>query len=207
MNIKTVIFDWGGVLIDAPSAGIISHCSDALGITGEAFWQAYRQVEFDFYIDKISEPELWQQICEISGTALPQRCADEADSLWFEAFSTAYQPRKEMFEFVERLKAGGLKIGLLSNTEMPSLQFFTQSLYDTFDFSVFSCTEQLAKPDEKIYRLAADRADCDPQNCLFIDDKPENTAAAEKFGMKAVHFETIEQAKQQITKEININIG
>jgi epoxide hydrolase-like predicted phosphatase len=203
MNKHTFIFDWGGVLIDAPSAGITGYCATILGIETEAFWQAYRQVEFEFYLGRLPEHELWQKICNNCGIELPLRCREGQPSLWYEAFSTAYQPREEMFELVDELKAAGCKVGLLSNTELPSLQFFDSPIYDAFDFSVFSCVEQVAKPDEAIYRLALSRAAALPQDCTFIDDKKENTDAAEKIGINAIHFKTIAQTKQKITEQVN----
>lgn len=203
-TISTIIFDWGGVLIDTPTEGIKRHCSDVLGVDGERFIKAYRQVEFDFYIDGISETRLWEKICELAEVDMPQRCSQTDNSLWFEAFSTVYNPRKEMFEIVNKLKDAGYRLGLLSNTEMPSLKFFESPIYDNFDFSVFSCTEATAKPDAKIYQIATKKAAQRAENCLFIDDKPENTAAAEKIGMRSLHFKSVEDFKNKLKKFLSI---
>jgi epoxide hydrolase-like predicted phosphatase len=197
MKITTIIFDWGGVLIDRPSKAIIDHCAALLGVTADSFIRAYHLCEFDFYRDSITEPQLWQRICEHNGVDVPPECLDGADSLWYKAFSSAYTPRPEMFDTVARLKSSGYRIGLLSNTEMPSLTFFEQSLYDNFDFSIFSCVERIAKPDREIYELAAARAKTHPANCLFIDDRKENTDAAQEVGMKTILFESINNLKKE----------
>ena len=46
----------------------------------------------------------------------------------------------------------------------------------------------MLKPDPAIFRLFCARAGLAAQDCLFIDDKPENCAGAESIGMAAVHF-------------------
>ncbi len=200
-EIRTIIFDWGGVLIDTPSAKITSHCSQALGVLPQVFLDAYKLVEFDFYRGTITEPQLWQRICDRAGVSVPPQCLDHAASLWLEAFEDAYRPRGEMFELVSQLKTAGYTIGLLSNTEMPSLNFFKQDIYKSFDFSVFSCVEGLAKPGAEIYHLAAKKADCLPQECLFIDDRKENTDAADAMGMKGVQFQNLPQLKECLISE------
>jgi FMN phosphatase YigB (HAD superfamily) len=37
-----------------------------------------------------------------------------------------------------------------------------------------------------------------PENALFLDDKPENIAAAAKVGLNAVLFESIEQLRRDL---------
>ena len=39
-----------------------------------------------------------------------------------------------------------------------------------------------------------------PEECIFIDDSPENCKAAETAGMKTVHFESFRQAVQDLEK-------
>jgi len=199
-EIKTIIFDWGGVLIDTPGAGIVSHCSRTIGVSPQAFVEAYKLVEFDFYRGTITEPQLWQRICGMAGVNVPQQCLDETKSVWFDAFEGSYRPRGEMFELVGQLKAEGYKVGLLSNTEMPSLTFFEQDIYRNFDFSVFSCVEGLAKPGAEIYHLAARRAQCPASQCVFIDDRKENIDAADAAGMKGVHFVDLNSLKQELAE-------
>jgi putative hydrolase of the HAD superfamily len=61
-------------------------------------------------------------------------------------------------------------------------------LADLADDVVSSARVGLAKPDPRIYRLAASRAGVRPERCLFVDDTAENVAAARALGMTGVHF-------------------
>ncbi|WP_442911033.1 HAD family hydrolase [Kitasatospora sp. NBC_01266] len=46
----------------------------------------------------------------------------------------------------------------------------------------------VAKPDPRIYRIAAERAGAAAERCLFVDDRAENVAAALELGMTGVVY-------------------
>jgi putative hydrolase of the HAD superfamily len=59
------------------------------------------------------------------------------------------------------------------------------------DAVVSSARVGLAKPDRRIYELAAELAGVAPERCLFVDDRPENVAGATALGMTGVHYRGI----------------
>ena len=64
----------------------------------------------------------------------------------------------------------------------------SMGLSDLADHVVNSARVGLAKPDPRIFRLAAELAGTAPERCLFVDDSEENVAAAAALGMRCVHF-------------------
>jgi putative hydrolase of the HAD superfamily len=62
------------------------------------------------------------------------------------------------------------------------------SWLSSFDHCLWSHTLNLAKPEPAIYLAAAHGLDTPPANILFIDDKPENIAAALATGMQAIQY-------------------
>lgn len=58
---------------------------------------------------------------------------------------------------------------------------------DLVDHVVSSARVGFAKPDHRIYRLAAARAGVAVERCLFVDDSTENVAAARALGMTGLH--------------------
>ncbi|MBB1247284.1 HAD-IA family hydrolase, partial [Streptomyces durbertensis] len=52
---------------------------------------------------------------------------------------------------------------------------------------VSSARVGVAKPDRRIFRLAAERAGVPEGRCLFVDDRLENVEAAVACGMRGVH--------------------
>ena len=61
-------------------------------------------------------------------------------------------------------------------------------LLDRFDAFFTSCYLGLRKPDRKIYQIALDVLQRDPEETVFIDDRPENVAAAASLGLHAVRY-------------------
>ncbi|MEV4218007.1 HAD-IA family hydrolase [Nonomuraea sp. NPDC049725] len=56
------------------------------------------------------------------------------------------------------------------------------------DAVVSSARVGVAKPDRRIYEIAAELAGAAPERCLFVDDRAENVAAAVALGMTGVHY-------------------
>jgi putative hydrolase of the HAD superfamily len=67
-----------------------------------------------------------------------------------------------------------------------------------FDVLVWSYQLHMAKPDPAIYRYALERLGARPAETLFLDDKPENVAAAAALGMKGLVFSTVEKLRSNL---------
>lgn len=55
-------------------------------------------------------------------------------------------------------------------------------------WSFVSCDTGLRKPDPEAFRHAVRTLGCAPGDCLLIDDRPENCAAARALGLAAIEF-------------------
>jgi putative hydrolase of the HAD superfamily len=55
-----------------------------------------------------------------------------------------------------------------------------------------------AKPDPRVYRIAAQRVGAAVERCLFVDDTAANVAAAREIGMAAVHFRRYEDLREAV---------
>ncbi|GII54359.1 hydrolase [Planotetraspora thailandica] len=60
-----------------------------------------------------------------------------------------------------------------------------------FDEVVSSARVGAAKPDPRIYQIAAERAGANPQRCLFVDDRAENAEAAVALGMTGLLYREV----------------
>lgn len=93
-------------------------------------------------------------------------------------------------EFCHRCREEGYSIYVLSNACNHFYDYFPKHYdMDFFDGVMVSSTVHLIKPDARIYELLCDTYDLKPQECVFIDDRPENVEAAERVGMKGVVFD------------------
>lgn len=69
-----------------------------------------------------------------------------------------------------------------------------------FDAHVVSGEERVAKPDPRIYEIAAARIAHARRDTVFFDDRQDNVDAANKAGFDAVRFENAEQVRRALAQ-------
>ena len=194
-KIKSVIFDWGGVLIDDPRPGILQYCSEAIGVSLEDYTPVQDLFLDDFHKGKIGEERFWRQITGKLGKSMPA-----ARSQWYEAFRFAYVSKQEMFGLASSLHDNGYKTALLSNTELPAVRFFHEQSYNMFNLLVFSCIEKMMKPQRRIYEITLERLGSKAGQAVFIDDRRDYIRGAEDIGLNTILFESADQVKGELVK-------
>lgn len=75
-------------------------------------------------------------------------------------------------------------------------------ILDRFDLVVNSAREGIMKPDPAIYQRTLSRLGVAPQEAIFVDDMPENVAAAASLGIHAIHFRDQSQAIAAIRQRL-----
>ncbi|MBL7154659.1 MAG: HAD family phosphatase [Phycisphaerae bacterium] len=193
-KIESVIFDWGGVLIDDPAPSRLRYCAEALTVCEEDLAGAFNRFAPDFQKGAISEDLFWQKVCVELSVPPPKR-----RSLWADGFDAAYVPRPDMFAMAAALQRQGCKTAVLSNTEVPAMDYFHRMRYDMFDVLVFSCAEGTRKPELRIYGIAVEKLGSPPGRTVYIDDDPKYIDAASQAGLNAILFETIDQVKNALS--------
>lgn len=192
-KIESVIFDWGGVLIDDPRPGLLRYCATAFGVSQEHYTPVHDLFLGDFGKGLISEEEFWRGISSKLGKTAPR-----VPSLWYEAFRSIYVPQREVFSLASSLHSKGWKTALLSNTELPAVKFFHEMNYNMFDALVFSCEQGMAKPDRRIYEVALEKLDSKAPQCAFIDDRQDYVEGAKQAGLHAILFKSIDQVRREL---------
>ena len=80
-----------------------------------------------------------------------------------------------------------------------------KGVYSHFDVVVLSYQVGLAKPQKEIFEHALKELRLKAGECVFIDDKIENIAAAKSLGFKAIHFKDAEQLASEL-KGLGVSI-
>lgn len=57
----------------------------------------------------------------------------------------------------------------------------------------------IAKPDPRVYRIAAERVGATTERCLFVDDIAANVTAARETGMTGLHYRRIDDLRAALT--------
>lgn len=104
--------------------------------------------------------------------------------------------------WVKELKEKGYQVLVLSNFASRAYRDCQDVLgfLEYVDGGILSFKEKVVKPQPEIYRLLLDRYRLIPEECVFLDDTKENLTAAEKFGIRTIHFVTKEQAAEELSK-------
>lgn len=95
-------------------------------------------------------------------------------------------PVPGMPELVAQLDEAGVPLFAITNFSGEFWRPFRKreaALFDRFRDIVVSGDEGMVKPDRAIFDLALDRFGLAPHEALFVDDRADNVAAAEKVGI------------------------
>jgi putative hydrolase of the HAD superfamily len=113
---------------------------------------------------------------------------DELVELRRASTRTMLRPRAGAVETLVELCRRGYGLGLITvcSDDVPDVWSETP-FRDLFDATVFSCAVGMRKPDPRIYRLACDELEVEPDEALFVGDGAnDELAGAERVGIRAV---------------------
>jgi glucose-1-phosphatase len=191
-NIKNIIFDLGGVLLDIDFKKLENSFVE-LGITNfpEFFGLGHAASFFkDHESGKISDDEFLDSIRKLANQSVEPSIIQKAWNSLLIRFSP------ERIELLRKLKIK-YRLFLLSNTNAIHLEAFeeiyrdafsNESLEDLFDKVYYSHQIRLRKPNKEVYEYVMKDSDMNPEQTLLIDDALVNVEAARKAGMKAIHL-------------------
>ncbi|MET7359840.1 HAD family phosphatase [Streptomyces sp. NPDC005562] len=95
------------------------------------------------------------------------------------------RPDPAVIALVARVRAGGYRAGLLSNS-LGDDCYAGFDLPAMFDAVTVSREIGVRKPSRRAYALACEHLGVRPQDTVMVDDLPQNIAAAERLGIAGV---------------------
>ncbi|MEV5609501.1 HAD-IA family hydrolase [Streptomyces sp. NPDC052225] len=103
--------------------------------------------------------------------------------------ASPFRADDEIVGLLRRARAARIPLVLVTNATVELEKDLTaMGLSDLADHVVSSARVGVAKPDPKIYEIAASLAGVAPERCLFVDDSRENVDAAVGLGMTGVVY-------------------
>lgn len=192
---KNIIFDVGNILLGYRwKEMLLEHGLDEERAKriGRGIFDSPHWAEFD--AGQISMKEL--------ADAFSEEHPDlEEDARWFLGHAELMRvERPEVWELVKKLKEKGYHIYLLSNYSEELFTIHTKGtpFMELIDGAVVSYQIHELKPEPPIYEYLLEKYRLKREECLFFDDRPENTEAARKLGIAAV---TIRGGSEELLKE------
>ena len=94
-------------------------------------------------------------------------------------------------ELVGDLQDSGITCSLATNQNIYRAQFMETSLVyvQMMDHRYFSCHLKYQKPEHSYFQAILADLDVPAKKVLFVDDRSENTEAADRLGLQALHFD------------------
>jgi 2-haloacid dehalogenase len=122
---------------------------------------------------------------------------------WVEMLGEPFHGTVEVFKQLKESKK--YKIYALTNWSAETFPFAVArfDFLDWFDGVVVSGTEKMRKPAPEFYQVLLDRYNVKPEDALFIDDNYRNVLAAEKEGIKSIHFKSADELAAEL-RELGI---
>lgn len=191
-NIRNIIFDFGGVLMDLDVEG----CLSAFELAGAKEIRRYvtgtNELGFfrDYECGIISTSQFRDGIRQYVGHELPD---SEIDRMWNSELKSIPQEKYRLIEELSRT----YRLFILSNTNELHWNYAMSYAFNSGGKDITQCFERmfvsfemhLAKPDPEIFRRALEEAELVAEETLFIDDSAVNCASAASVGLHALHYE------------------
>ena len=200
MDLKNVIFDVGGVLIDL-------HPDRSIAAFGEIGCRQIKQyieehrtedLFLDIELGRISTHEFCNEVRRICSADCGNDNMDSkmGDSdivgAWCRMIGHFDNAKRKLFD---ELKSRGVRLFMLSNTNEMHWECCLREFADSHGGCATDCMDgvflshemHLAKPDPGIFREVLRRTGISPSQTLFIDDSQENCRAAESLGISTLH--------------------
>lgn len=182
---KTIVFDFGGVLIDWNPRYLYRKLIE-------------REEEMEWFLENICTSE-WNanfdegHPFEEGVKQLAQKYPEHE-----ELIIAYYQRWPEMLageitgtvQILKDIKSANYPVFGLTNWsgETFPIAFERFEFLKLLDGILVSGDEKLVKPDPQIFELLCSRFGIEPEKSIFIDDNRENIEAARKIGFDALHF-------------------
>jgi putative hydrolase of the HAD superfamily len=193
MSLRPLLLDFGGVVLLSP----FELKAVAEPVYGPLAWRGPFDPSTDpewvrFQSGEITERQYWAD-----------RSAEHGLST-LEFMRSFYEPagphlcRPEMVELIERHRADGRQVGMLTNdlAAFHGVEWMAGvPVVSQFHFIVDGSITGVLKPHPQSFRFALDElGDPDPASVVFVDDQPVNLAGAAEVGLTCVWFDITDPA-------------
>lgn len=187
-NIKQVIFDLGGVIVDLEMERV-RECFRQIGMPRmAALMDPCYPAEVN---ERMERGEItWEEACDEMRRIDNRPDVTNEQIEWvYREFLARVDSRK--IELIEQLRARGLKLYILSNTNRVAFDAVRRhfaaagrKIEDCFDGIFLSYEMKLLKPAPEIFQEVIRRTGITPEETLFIDDGARNADAGHAAGFQ-----------------------
>lgn len=197
---KNIIFDIGNVLASFRWKDLFKD----LGFAGDVFERIAAAT--------VQHPTMWNEFDRslMSDDEIIARCIERAPEyeqeirLLFTKTELLVEEYTYSYDWIKSLKEQGYNVYLLSNYGKTSFEAAKEkgrlSFLPLVDGGVISYEVKIVKPEPGIYEALLTKYDLKAEECVFLDDRPENIEAARALGFHGIVVESQKQAMEELEK-------
>ena len=180
--VRAVIFDLGGVLIDTGDPMRRRSWELRLGLPVGRLDELLTEAIGPGWAGGRTEADIWAWLQGRLGLGESEMAELRVDLYAHESLEPT------LARFMDRVR-GSWRLGIITNNGPEVRRYLNDrySLEALVDTVVISGEEKIAKPDPRIYRIAAERLAVDPEECVFVDDREDCVEGARAVGMIGLH--------------------
>lgn len=201
-GIEACVFDAYGTLFDVSS--VARGARDALGDQWQALSDLWRTKQLQYtWLRGLAghHADFWQvtgDALDYAMTTLKIADVDLRDRLMHLYLGLSAYP--EVPEMLRRLKAGGMKLAILSNGTPTMLASAAHNAGIDHLFDAVLSVEEVGvyKPHPSVYRLAADRLQIPPEKICFLSSNSWDAFSAKAFGYRVLWCNRFGQVPERI---------
>ncbi len=186
-KINSVIFDYGGVLIDWNPYYLFRK----LMVNDTEIANFLQEIDFKYWNYEFDKGYPFERGIAELALKYPHRAEllKTFDERWIETIGALFD---ETIDLLKEVKAKGYRVYGLSNWSRekfrlvrPQFEFF-----NLFDDMVISGEVKAAKPDLRIYQALLERNHLQAEECLYIDDAEDNIRAGRQVGINTIQYQS-----------------
>ena len=179
-----LLCDYGQVLSTAPPADEWEALRQAAGTPdGEGFHSLYWEHRPAYDRADVPASEYW---CRVLGQ---EPDASRLAELFRWDVAMWLHPHEESVAAALRAAERGYRLAILSNAPVEvAAAIDTLPWLAPFERRFFSCDLRAIKPDPAAYSQVLAGLDAQPEQVVFVDDRPDNVTAAQDLGLRAVLY-------------------
>jgi FMN phosphatase YigB (HAD superfamily) len=179
--IKTIIFDWHGVLDNTRLEDLLKKCAQESGVSFEDVKKLLSGAAREYALGKIPEDEFWAFVASSLhlSSAQVKTLSNYINSIEWNVELWKYLPTlKKEYSFV-----------LLSDSPLEKARKIkSDKRSEIFDVMLFSSEVHLDKKTKEFFYEVSNRVDAEPKDCVFVDDSEKNILFAKSLGFQVYKF-------------------
>ena len=192
---KNIIFDFGNVLVQWHPEVVYG---EFFGDEAKAWWFLRHVADMDFR-QRIDAGESFDGCIREKQAQYPEyeQAIELYRSKWREMLTDEVPGMREV---IVELRGKNYELYGLTNWSMETFPEAREhfGILQMIDRYVVSGAEGLVKPDPRLFQVLLGRYGLRAEECIFIDDNPDNVAAARNLGMRGIVFTNAESLRKEL---------